>query len=73
MFKNGKKITYHNGRWHGFNSAFAHLGDEKATIIILGNKYNSGIYSTARKLYNFFGPYDETGSMQPLDETSNKE
>lgn len=73
MLKNGKKVTYHNGRWHGFNAAFARLGDEKATIIILGNKYNSGIYSTARKLYNFFGPYDETGSMQPLEETGNKE
>lgn len=73
MLKNGKKVTYHNGRWHGFNSAFARLTDENATIIILGNKYNSAIYSTARKLYNFFGPYDETGSMQPLEETGNKE
>ncbi len=35
---------------HGFNSAFARLPDEKATIIIIGNKYNSGIYTTAKKL-----------------------
>jgi predicted component of type VI protein secretion system len=30
-----KKVIYHNGRWHGFNSAFARLTDEKVTIIIL--------------------------------------
>ena len=73
MLKSGKKVIYHNGRWHGFNSAFARLPDERATIIILGNKYNSSIYSTARKIYNFFGPYDETGSIQPLEEASHKE
>jgi CubicO group peptidase (beta-lactamase class C family) len=62
--KNGKKIIYHNGHWHGFNSAFARLPDEKATIIILGNKYNSSIYTTARKLYNVFGPYGENGIQE---------
>jgi CubicO group peptidase (beta-lactamase class C family) len=57
--KKGKKVIYHNGHWHGFNSAFARLTEDDATIIILGNKYNSGIYTTARKLYNIFGPYDD--------------
>lgn len=70
--KNGKRVIYHNGRWHGFNSAFSRLTDEKATIIILGNKYNSGIYATARKLYNIFGPYDDNGSLS-LEEASGKE
>jgi CubicO group peptidase (beta-lactamase class C family) len=62
--KNGKKVIYHNGHWHGFNSAFARLPEEKATIIILGNKYNSGIYTTARKLYNVFGNYDQNGASE---------
>jgi CubicO group peptidase (beta-lactamase class C family) len=52
-----KKVIYHNGRWHGFNSAFARLTDEKVSIIILGNKYNSNIYTTARKAYDLFGNY----------------
>lgn len=52
-----KKVIYHNGRWHGFNSAFARLTDEKVTIIILGNKYNSNIYTSARKAYDLFGNY----------------
>lgn len=62
--KNAKKVVYHNGHWHGFNSAFARLPDEKATIIILGNKYNSRIYTTARKLYNIFGDYDQNGIQE---------
>jgi CubicO group peptidase (beta-lactamase class C family) len=56
---NGKKVIYHFGRWHGFNAAFARLRDEKVTIIILGNKYNSNIYKAATKAYNFFGDYDQ--------------
>jgi CubicO group peptidase (beta-lactamase class C family) len=54
---NGKKVIYHFGRWHGFNAAFARLIDEKVTIIILGNKYNSRIYTTANKAYDLFGDY----------------
>lgn len=59
--ENGKRVIYHNGRWHGFNSAFSRLPDEKATIIILGNRYRSSIYTVARKAYNLFGDYDPGG------------
>ena len=59
LLKNGKKVIYHFGRWHGFNAAFARLTDEKATIIILGNKFNRNIYSTAHKLYDVFGNYGQ--------------
>ena len=57
MLKNGKKIIYHNGRWHGTNVAFARLPNEKATIIIIGNKFNPNIYSSAKKAYDIFGEY----------------
>lgn len=60
ILPNGKKVIYHNGRWHGFNAAFARLTDEKATIIILGNKYNSRIYTAARHAYDIFGNYLQT-------------
>ncbi|HEY6503768.1 MAG TPA: serine hydrolase domain-containing protein [Chitinophagaceae bacterium] len=59
MIPNGKKVVYHNGRWHGFNAAFARLIDEKVTIIVLGNKYNSKIYSSARLAYDIFGNYKQ--------------
>lgn len=58
LLPNDKKVIYHNGHWHGFNSAFARLTDENATIIILSNKYNTNVYTTAKKLYNLFGNYD---------------
>ena len=54
-------MIYHFGRWHGFNAAFARLVDEKVTIVILGNRYNSNIYRVARKAYDIFGDYDQNG------------
>jgi len=61
LYPGGKKVIYHNGHWHGFNSAFARLPDEKATIIIISNKYNQGVYSAAKKLYEVFGNYNGKG------------
>ena len=66
MLKNGKKIIYHNGRWHGSNAAFARLQSEKATIIIIGNRYNSNIYLSAKKAYDLFGA--STGDASDDDE-----
>lgn len=57
-YPNGKKVIYHNGHWHGFNIAFARLPDEKATVIIFSNRYNQGVYSTAKKIYEVFGTYE---------------
>lgn len=56
ILKNGKKITYHNGWWHGSNAVFVHLIDEKVTIIAIGNKFSSSVYS-AFKLTSLFGDY----------------
>lgn len=58
MLPNGKKVVYHFGRWHGFNAVLSKLPEEKVAIIILGNKFNRGIYNTASKLYTVFGEYD---------------
>lgn len=42
------KVVYHNGWWHGNNSSFTRLVEDTATVIILGNKFNKGIYAGAR-------------------------
>lgn len=60
---NGKKLLYHNGWWHGNNSVFVRLVDEKATIIVLGNKFNKRIYAS-KKLSDLFGPYMQTTNGQ---------
>jgi CubicO group peptidase (beta-lactamase class C family) len=70
LLPTGKKVIYHNGRWHGFNSAFARLTDEKATIIILGNRLSWKIYHTASKCYNCFGPYFPGGNSTEEDTDS---
>lgn len=59
LLPNGKKVVYHFGRWHGYNAAFARLVDEQATIIILGNKFNRGIYNAAHICYDLFGDYQQ--------------
>jgi CubicO group peptidase (beta-lactamase class C family) len=58
-FPSGKKVVYHYGKWHGFNAAFARLPDEKATIIVLGNKFMRSIYNAAYRSYSVFGDYQE--------------
>jgi CubicO group peptidase (beta-lactamase class C family) len=64
IFPTGKKIIYHNGRWHGFNSAFARLTDEKAVIIVLGNRQSWLPYQAAVKSYNVFGSYFPQENME---------
>lgn len=44
-FDNNKKLTYHNGWWHGSNSVFVHLLDSKVSIIAIGNKFSRRVYS----------------------------
>ena len=56
---NGKKIIYHNGWWHGNNTVFIRLPEDKATIIVLGNKFNRNIYH-AKQLCDLFGDYKQS-------------
>jgi len=67
-FKHGKKLIYHNGRWHGSNASFVRLPDENATIIVIGNKFSWSIYSAAMKASNIFGNYYLNVPIQPEDE-----
>jgi CubicO group peptidase (beta-lactamase class C family) len=63
---NGKKLLYHNGWWHGNNTVFVRLIDEKATIIVLGNRYNRRIYAS-KGLADLFGSYHQRSNAP--DET----
>jgi len=58
IYPNGKKVIFHNGWWHGNNASFIRLLDEDITIIVLGNRYNRGIYKVY-KLINSFSNYFE--------------
>jgi CubicO group peptidase (beta-lactamase class C family) len=56
-YPTGKKIIYHNGWWHGNNTVFTRLTQDSATIIVLGNKRNNGIYRV-KPLFEVFGHYN---------------
>lgn len=51
-YPSGYKVVYHNGWWHGNNTVFYRFIRDNFTIIVLGNKYNTKIYSQAKAVYN---------------------
>jgi CubicO group peptidase (beta-lactamase class C family) len=56
IFPDGNKMIYHNGWWHGSNATFIRLLNEKATIIVIGNKFTRAVYH-AKVLTSIFGDY----------------
>jgi CubicO group peptidase (beta-lactamase class C family) len=50
-YPQGSRIIFHNGWWHGNNTVFGRIPEDSATVIVLGNRYNSRIYQ-ARRLYS---------------------
>ena len=70
IFADGEKLTYHNGWWHGTNSVFAHLLKSQVTIIAVGNKYSTRVY-TALALSGLFEnfPYEMEKFQKTMNET----
>ncbi len=58
-FNNGDTIVYHNGKWHGSNTAFTRLVQDTATIIVLGNKVDNNIYHSKEMSKIFTGREDK--------------
>lgn len=65
VFDNDLKIPYHNGWWHGNNAVFQRLVADTAVIIVMGNRMNRKIYSSA-KAANIFRPYYPDTLMQQM-------
>lgn len=66
MLLPNSKIVYHNGWWHGNNTSFTRLVADTATIIILGNKFNRGIYAGMR-IGTVFNKSKQTEATKPLE------
>jgi CubicO group peptidase (beta-lactamase class C family) len=60
LLKNGKKVVYHNGWWHGNRTAFYRLVDENVAIIAFCNNDSKMIYRT-KDLADIFGNYFRDG------------
>lgn len=50
-YPDGDKVVFHNGWWHGNNTVFLRFIKDNFTIIVLGNKYNKGIYQHGPAIY----------------------
>ena len=70
IYPTGKRVIYHNGRWHGTNASFLRLLGDSATIITIGNKFTRSVYH-AKILTSLFGNYLGTGDEE--DTESQKE
>ena len=70
VFNENEKLTYHNGWWHGTNSVFGHLLKSKVTIIAIGNKYSSRVY-TSLALSGLFEnfPYETEKFQKTINQT----
>jgi CubicO group peptidase (beta-lactamase class C family) len=68
-YPDGYKVIYHNGWWHGNNTAFYRFIKDNFTVIVLGNKYNTGIYRQPQAVYELVngGPVDSShGSTEAV-------
>ena len=70
IFNENEKLTYHNGWWHGTNSVFSHLLKSKVTIIAIGNKYSSRVY-TSLALSGLFEnfPFETEKLLKTMNQT----
>ena len=62
-WETGQNFYFHNGWWHGNNTVFTRLIRETATIIILGNRYNSSIYK-GKQIASVFTGKEDTTSLE---------
>lgn len=69
LLKNGKKLIYHNGWWHGNRTAFYRMIDEDATIIALANNDCRYVYKV-KQMADFFGDYMQGGNKYDEDDNN---
>jgi CubicO group peptidase (beta-lactamase class C family) len=67
LLKNGKKLIYHNGWWHGNRTAFYRLLDEDVTIIALCNNDARRVYNV-KQMADLFGDYMQKHDRSDDDE-----
>ena len=70
VFNENEKLTYHNGWWHGTNSVFGHLLKSNVSIIAIGNKYSSRVY-TSLALSGLFEnfPFETEKLLKTMNQT----
>ncbi len=67
LLKNGKKLVYHNGWWHGNRTSFYRMTDENATVIALCNNDCRYVYKV-KELADIFGDYMQNNNRYDEDD-----
>jgi CubicO group peptidase (beta-lactamase class C family) len=68
VLKNGKKLIYHTGWWHGNRTIFVRLIEEDVTIVALCNNDSRNIYM-AKEMADYFGDYMQHVDRDPDADT----
>lgn len=72
VLRNGKKLIYHNGWWHGNRPSFYRLLDENTVIIGLCNNDNRYMYRV-KCMADLFGDYMQSGGSLREEEDNDSE
>lgn len=67
LLKNGKKLIYHNGWWHGNRTSFYRMPEENAVIIALCNNDCRYVYRV-KELADIFGDYMQNNNRYDDDD-----
>jgi len=51
-----RRVVFHGGEWQGFKSCFIRFPDDKLTIIVLANSWNTREFKLARGVSGFYFP-----------------
>ena len=61
-----RRVVYHGGAWQGFKSFIIRFPDDKLTIIVFANSWDTHEFALARGLVAIFYPEFASPSLQPL-------
>lgn len=62
------KIIFHNGWWHGNNTVFYRFIKDNFTIIVLGNRYNKGIYGHVKPIYDIVKRHEQLTTVGGIED-----
>lgn len=63
LLNKNSKLIFHNGNWHSNNVLFYRFIEDNFTIVILGNKYNTGIYQMGKPIFNIVKQYEKINTQ----------
>ncbi len=67
-----RRVVFHGGAWQGFKSCIIRFPDDRLTIILLANSWNTREFKLARGIAGFYFPEFAVPPIPPLNDTEPK-